>query len=45
MLFSASADGSVFLFSVAEERINLDTSFAADDVLFEQPKIMDSELS
>jgi hypothetical protein len=45
MLFSASSDGSVFIFTVSEERINLEVSVLTDEVQSEAPKIMDPELS
>lgn len=47
MLFSASSDGSVFLFSVSEERINLDQQITLEEkeVVADPPKIMDPDLS
>lgn len=41
MLFSASSDGSVFLFQISEERINPDISLTTEEVQSEPPKIMD----
>jgi hypothetical protein len=45
MLFSASADGSVFLFNISEERINPEIPLAAEEIQSEPPRIMDNELS
>lgn len=46
MLFSASADGSIFLFNVGEERINIESAQEKfEEMCQEPPKIMDSELS
>jgi len=45
MLFSASADGSIFLFNISEERINPDIPLMTEEVQSEPPKIMDNELS
>jgi hypothetical protein len=45
MLFSASSDGSVFLYTISEERINPDIPLTTEEVQSEAPKIMDNELS
>lgn len=45
MLFSASADGSVFLFNISEERINPEIPLATEEIQSEPPRIMDNELS
>ena len=45
MLFSASADGSAFLFNISEERINPEIPLATEEIQSEPPRIMDNELS
>lgn len=45
MLFSASSDGSIFLFNISEERINPDIPLQQEEVQSEPARIMDQELS
>jgi len=45
MLFSASSDGSIFMFSISEERINPSIPLSAEEVQSELPRVMDPELS
>ena len=43
-LFSASADGTVFQFSLSEERINPEVPVLQDDSPPEQPRVTDPDL-
>ena len=45
MLFSASSDGSIFMFSISEERINPSIPLHAEEVQSELPRVTDAELS
>jgi hypothetical protein len=45
MLFSASADGSIFLFNISEERINTDIPLSNEEGPSETARIMDPDLS
>ena len=45
MLFSASADGSIFLFNINEERINLEIPLSNEEGPSETARIMDPDLS
>ena len=45
MLFSASSDGSIFMFSISEERINPSIPLHALEVQSELPRVTDAELS
>lgn len=45
MLFSASSDGTIFLFNISEEEISSGESTQAYESSLEPPKIMDPELS